>query len=93
MSVTPIGHKTLTKADVSTLLARGYDMVDRGLAGGCAPIETDECELVVALLDPSHETLLYAFGKDQGWYYVTGSDGALLAQGRLIDDVLVVLPQ
>lgn len=92
MSVIPIGHMILTKADISTLLSRGYDMVERGLAGGCVPVETDDGELVVALLDPNNEALLYTFGKVQGWYYVTGGDGAPLAYGKLLDEILSVLP-
>ena len=46
---------------------------------------------MVALIGTDGETLLCAFGKDQGWYYVTDPEGVPLAQGRLIEEVLRVL--
>ena len=91
MGVTPIGHPTLTPADVRAIALRSALLVDQGLIGACVPVETEDGELVVALIGVDGETLLCAFGKDQGWYYVTDPEGVPLAQGRLIEDVLAVL--
>ena len=91
MGVTPIGHPALTPADVRAIAARSAVLVDKGRIGACVPVETEDGELVVALIGVDGETLLCAFGKDQGWYYVTDPEGVPLAQGRLIDEVLVVL--
>ncbi len=91
MGVTPIGHPTLTPADVRAIASRSALLLDEGLIGACIPVETEDGELVVALIGIDGETLLCAFGKDQGWYYVTDPEGVPLAQGRLIEDVLEVL--
>jgi hypothetical protein len=91
MGVTPIGHPTLTPADVRAIASHSALLVDQGLIGACVPVETEDGELVVALIAIDGETLLCAFGKDQGWYYVTDPEGVPLAQGRLIEDVLEVL--
>jgi len=92
VSVIPIGHRYFTKADLTVLMARGYEMVNEGLAGDCVPVETDAGEMVVALLDHSQEYILCAFGKAEGWYYAFDANWAPLAQGQMIDDVLSVLP-
>jgi len=91
MGVTPIGHPALTPADVRAIASRSALLVDDGVIGACVPVETEDGELVVALIGTDGETLLCAFGKDQGWYYVTDPEGVPLAQGRLIDEVLKVL--
>jgi hypothetical protein len=91
MGVTPIGHPALTPADVRAIASRSALLVDDGVIGACVPVETEDGELVVALIGTDGETLLCAFGKDQGWYYVTDPEGVPLAQGRLIDEVLEVL--
>jgi len=91
MGVTPIGHPALTPADVRAIAAQSALLVDEGLIGACVPVETEDGELVVALIGIDGETLLCAFGKDQGWYYVTDPEGVPLAQGRLIGDVLDIL--
>ena len=91
MAVTPIGHPALTPADVRAIASHSALLVDEGLIGACVPVETEDGELVVALIGVDGETLLCAFGKDQGWYYVTDPEGVPLAQGRMIEDVLEVL--
>ena len=91
MGVTPIGHPTLTPADVRAIASRSALLVDEGLIGACLPVETEDGELVVALVGIDGESLLCAFGKDQGWYYVTDPEGVPLAQGRLIEEVLEIL--
>ena len=91
MGVTPIGHPTLTPADVRAIASRSAVLVDQSVIGACLPVETEDGELVVALIGVDGETLLCAFGKDQGWYYVTDPEGVPLAQGRLSEDVLEVL--
>ncbi len=90
MGVTPIGHPTLTRADVRAITDRSAPLIDGGLSGGCVPVFTEDGELVVAILGCDGESLLCAFGKDHGWYYVTDPEGVPLAQGRLIDDVLTI---
>ncbi len=92
MSITPIGHPVFTKADLAVLMAHGGEMVEQGLAGACVPVETDDGELVVALLDHSYQGILCAFGKTQGWYYAFDSGWEPLAQGQMIDEVLAILP-
>ncbi|GAB4394739.1 MAG: hypothetical protein Tsb0032_22670 [Kiloniellaceae bacterium] len=92
MSVMPIGHLDFTRADIHVLLNRGSELVDRGLAGACVPVETEGGELVIALLDYDHQCLICAIGKSQGWYYALDAAWQPLAQGQLIDDVLAVLP-
>ena len=91
MGVTPIGHPALTPADVRAIAAHSALLVDEGVIGACVPVETEDGELVVALIGVDGETLVCAFGKDQGWYYVTDPEGVPLAQGRLIEDVLEIL--
>ena len=90
MGITPIGHPSLTRADVRAISNRSEALIDCGVSGGCIPVFTEDGELVVALLGADGESLLCAFGKDHGWYYVTDPEGVPLAQGRLIDDVLTI---
>ena len=84
MSVMPIGHLDFTRADIHVLLNRGCELVDRGLAGACVPVETEAGELVIALLDYDHQCLICAIGKSQGWYYALAAAGrcASRAPGR-----------
>jgi hypothetical protein len=91
MGVTPIGHRHLTQADVRAIIAHSAAVLDQGVASACLPVETDDGELVVALVGCDGESLLCAFGKDQGWYYVTDPEGVPMAHGRLIDEVLTIL--
>lgn len=93
MSVLPIGHPEFTRADIQVLMNRGCELVDRGLAGACVPVETETGELVIALLDYDHQCLICAVGKSQGWYYALDAAWQPLAQGQLLDDVLAVLPR
>jgi hypothetical protein len=93
MSVTPIGHAAFTKADIAVLLAHGDKMVVQGLAGACVPVETEEGDLVVALLDHNRHFILCAFGKASGWYYAYDAGWNQLAEGKMIEDVLGVLPE
>jgi len=92
MSVVAIGSPKLTDTDVSAVIARAYKLMDQGRAGACIPVETDDGEVMVAVLDPENEDLLYGFGRDRAGYYVFDTKGRALAQGRSIQDVLEVLP-
>lgn len=92
MSVVALGDPRLTETDVSTVIARAYKMMDQGIAGACIPVETEDGELMVAVLDPENEDLLYGFGRDRGGYYVFDTKGRPLAHGRYIEDVLEILP-
>ncbi len=92
MSVVAIGRPKLTETDISVVIARAYKLMDKGLAGACIPVETEEGELMVAVLDPDNEDLLYGFGRDRGGYYVFDTLGRPLARGRHIHDVLEILP-
>src|SRR3546814_8465332 len=69
MSVLPIGHLDFTREDIHVLLNRGCELVDRGLAGACVPVETDGGDLVIALLDYDTQCLICAIGKSQDSYY------------------------
>ncbi len=93
MSVVTIGTPRLTEADVSSVIARAYKLMDEGLAGACIPVETEDGELMVAVLDSENEDLLYGFGRDRSGYYVFDTQGHPLAHGRYIEDVLAVLPE
>ncbi|MDH3472085.1 MAG: hypothetical protein OEM59_00215 [Rhodospirillales bacterium] len=92
MSVVAIRDPRLTEADVSSVIARAYKMIHDGIAGACIPVETEDGELMVAVLDPENEDLLYGFGRDRAGYYVFDTLGRPLAHGRYIEDVLAVLP-
>lgn len=92
MSVVAIGFPKLTEADVSAVIAHAYKLMHEGLAGACIPVETEDGEVMVAVLDPDNEDLLYGFGRDKGGYYVFDTKGRALAQGRRIQDVLAALP-
>lgn len=93
MSVVTIGTPRLTETDVSSVIARAYKLMDEGLAGACIPVETEDGELMVAVLDTENEDLLYGFGRDRSGYYVFDTQGRPLAHGRYIEDVLKVLPE
>ncbi len=93
MSVVTIGAPRLTETDVSSVIARAYKLMDEGLAGACIPVETEDGELMVAVLDTENEDLLYGFGRDRSGYYVFDTQGRPLAHGRHIEDVLKVLPE
>jgi len=92
MSVIAIPSPKLTEADVSSVIARAYKLMDEGLAGACIPVHTEDGELMVAVLDTENEDLLYGFGRDRAGYYVFDTQGHPLAHGRYIEDVLAVLP-
>ena len=92
MTVIPIGHMDLTRADLAVFMDCGTAMVDCGLAGACVPLETPEGETIIALLDPLEEQPLWVFGKSQGWYYALDGGFQPVAQGKIIDEVLNVLP-
>src|SRR3546814_13078785 len=84
MSVMPIGHLEFTRADIHVLLNRGCELVDRGLAGACVPVETEAGELVIALLDYDHQCLICAIGKAQGWYSALDAAWPPGAEGRRV---------
>ena len=92
VTVLPIGHSEMTRADLAVFVAHGEEMVDLGYAGACLPLETVEGQVVVVLLDPISEYPLCVFGKAEGWYYALDCDWSPIAQGQLIDEVLGVLP-
>ncbi len=92
MGVVPIGHKSLTRADLAVFMESGEAMVQRGIAGSCVRLETPEGDEIVALLDLESEYPVWIFGKSQGWYYVLDGEFRPIAQGQLIDEVLSVLP-
>jgi hypothetical protein len=75
MSVVTIGTPRLTETDVSSVIARAYKLMDEGLAGACIPVETEDGELMVAVLDHENEDLLYGFGRDRSGYYVFDTQG------------------
>ncbi|WP_282604277.1 hypothetical protein [Pelagibius sp. Alg239-R121] len=92
MSILPIGHLAFTKADINVLVEAGNTLVDDRLAGSCVPVEIDNGEVVVAILDQDDEYLLCAFGKDHGWYCAYDSEWSVIARSQFIQDVMDVLP-
>ncbi len=92
MSVVPIGHPWLTQADIKALMSYGQMLVNKGLAGACVPGTTDDGCPLVALVDPVNEELLFAIGKEYGWYYAIDGEGGMLADSLFLEDVLEALP-
>ncbi len=92
MSILPIGHLAFTKADINVLVEAGNTLVDDQRAGSCVPVEIDNGEVVVAILDQDDEYLLCAFGKDHGWYCAYDSEWSVIARSQFIQDVMDVLP-
>ena len=93
MSVVTIGTPRLTETDISSVIALAYKLMDEGLAGACIPVETEDGELMVAVLDTENKDLLYGFGRDRSGYYVFDTQSRPLAHGRYIEDVLKALPE
>jgi hypothetical protein len=93
VSILPLGHLSFTKADISVLVEAGNALVDDRLAGSCVPVEIDNGEVVVAILDQDDDYLLCAFGKDRGWYCVYDSEWSVIARSQFIQDVMDVLPE
>jgi hypothetical protein len=82
----------LTEADVSAIIAWSYKLSEKGLVGASIPTETEDGELMVAVLDPENTDLLYGFGKDQSGYYAFDTRGRALTHGNSsIQDVLAAL--
>ena len=82
----------LTEADVSAIIAWGYKLSEKGLVGAAIPSETEDGELMVAVLDPDNSDLLFGFGKDKSGYYAFDTKGRALTHGNpSIQDVLEAL--
>ena len=92
MTVVPLGHQRMTKADIFAFMNHGSRLVETGQAGACVPVVADDGELFVALMDSDNEDLMFGFGKAEGWYYAFDARGQALARGQLIDEVLEILP-
>jgi len=67
-------------------------LVDKGLAGACVPRTTDDGYPVVALIDAINEELLFAIGKEYGWYYVIDGQGRILADSQFLEQALEAMP-
>jgi len=92
MSVVPIGHASLTQADINALTNHGNGFVDAGLSGACCVVELEDSEPLVALTDRNDEFLCCAVGKMSGWYYVLDADWNVTEKSRFLGDILEALP-
>ena len=75
MTVIPIISKGLTTADERSVIAFGYKLLHEGLAGACVPVDCEDGERMVAILNPSNENILFAFGRNSDGYYIFDWDG------------------
>lgn len=75
MTVMAINSKGLTPIDERSVIAFGYRLLHEGLAGACVPIRCDDGERMVAILNPSNDDILFAFGRNGDGYYVVDWDG------------------
>ncbi len=92
--VIPLTLKRLSDADTSAILALSYKLSETGIAGACIPVEMDDGERMVAILDPDNEDILLGFGRDVSGYYVFDFEGKPITEGReCIEDVIPHLEQ
>jgi len=75
MTVIPIISKGLTGADERSVIAFGYKLLHDGLAGASIPVDCDDGERMVVILNPSNDDILFAFGRNGDGYYVVDWDG------------------
>ena len=91
MSVTPIGHQRLNRADLAAIIQKCDALPASACVGACLPVVTDDHELFFAVLNTGDKALRYGFAKQDGLYYVFDRNGRRLVEGRIVDDVLSVL--
>jgi|GEM_PF-5382575 len=92
MSVVPIGHASLTQADINVLTTEGNGYVSDGICGACCVVELEDSEPLIALTDPEDEYLCCAIGKMSGWYYVLDADWNVTEKSKFLGDILEALP-
>ncbi len=91
MSVIALNSDGLTATDVSALTALSYTLSAEGIAGACVPATMDDGQLMVAILNPDNEAVLFGFGKNQRGYFVFDWDGWPLVEAcSSIDEILYV---
>ena len=92
LSVIPLTRKRLSDADMSAILALSYKLSETGIAGACIPVEMDDGERMVAILDSDNGDILLGFGCDVSGYYVFDFEGKPITEGcECIDDVIPLL--
>ena len=91
MSIVPIGHESLNRADITAIIARGKALSDPNRFGEWVTVATEDGDVVVAALSPDNESLIFGFGKEAGWYYAFDAEGECLAEGRFIEDLFTIL--
>lgn len=75
MTVITMISRGLTNGDKRSIISFGYKLQHAGLAGVCVPVECDDGEHMVAILNPSNDDILFAFGRNGDGYYVFDWDG------------------
>ena len=80
MSVVYLNRNRLSDRDVSTVTAFSYRLSENGIAGGCVPVEMDDGGRLVAILDPEHQAVALAFGRNDSGYYVFDWEGRPIAE-------------
>ncbi len=94
MSVIPLSRERLSDTDISAILALSYKLSETGIAGACIPVEMDDGERMVAILNPDNEDILLGFGRDVSGYYAFDFEGRPITEGcECIEDVLPHLEQ
>ncbi len=80
MSVDSLNPNRLSDRDVSTIVALSYRLSEKGVTGGGIPVEMDDGGRLVAVLDPKHQTIALAFGRNEDGYYVFDHEGRPIAE-------------
>ncbi len=71
-----------------------YKLSEKGVTGGSVPVEMDDGGRLVAVLDPKHQIIALAFGRNGNGYYVYVFDceGRPIAEGRQsVEEVISLL--
>ena len=92
MSVVYLNRNRLSDRDVSTVTALSYRLSNKGLTGGCVPVEMDDGGRLVAILDPDNQAIALAFGRNDSGYYVFDCEGRPIVEDRQsIEEVICLL--
>ena len=91
MSVVPIGHLALNRADAAAIIARGRALASPYAFGEWVSLSTEEGELVVAALNRRNDGMIFGIGKRDGWYYAFDDEGDRFAEDRLLEALFVKL--
>ena len=80
MSVILLNSNRLSNRDVSAIIALSYKLSKEGITGGGIPVEMDDGGRLVAILDPDHQAIALAFGRNDSGYYAFDCEGRPIAE-------------